>query len=84
MQTCYGSGFPVANMRSEDFLFERNFFKKAPGGTAMTSAAIHIGYGPSNRFVVRNNILNETGWDWATGFQGQAGVKIQQQYLLSL
>ena len=74
MQTCMGGAYPASNMASEDFIFERNFFKEAPGGDAR-SAAINIGYGPSIRFAVRNNILDETGWNWTTGFQGQAGVE---------
>jgi hypothetical protein len=74
-QTCAEDQYPRVDMPSHDHLFERNFFEEAPGGDMGGDAIGSNGGGAANRFMVRNNIVDETGWTWANGFLGQAGVR---------
>ena len=73
-------GPTTANSPSYDHIFERNFFRIDPAGLTGTpqamSAIVCRAGGPLHRFVVRNNILDETGWTWVNGFLGRSGMKV--------
>jgi hypothetical protein len=73
--TCEGQN--PTNLQAYDFIFERNFFRADPSGlrgTAQSMAAINAG-ARAHRFVIRNNVLDQTGWTWVTGFYAQSGAK---------
>jgi hypothetical protein len=69
--TCASAGV----IGQEDYIFERNLFKEASGGKA-NNAFIMLRDGPSRRIVIRNNIGDQTGWSWATGFMAMPGAKV--------
>jgi hypothetical protein len=73
------NNYNPTNLGGSDHIHERNFFTANPAGfrgTPQTMTAIFAGgSGPTNRFVVRNNILDETNWTWTSGLaQGHAGM----------
>jgi len=78
MQTCGEEQYAVEPMPQEDFVFERNFFKGVARSDLNTASAInpHSEYGPSYRFMVRNNIADTTYWRYTSGFMGGPGFKI--------
>jgi len=76
MQTCADGKDPISPLASQDFIFERNFFKEAPGAN-MEGSAINLGSdGATTRFVIRNNIIDSTGWNWTTSILGNPGTRI--------
>jgi hypothetical protein len=67
------------NLASYDHIIERNFFRVDPaglGGSLQSMAAFSTTSVPRHRFVIRNNILDETGFSWATGFNSGSGTSV--------
>jgi hypothetical protein len=72
--TCEGDG----QLPQNDLIIEKNFFREAPGKDQMAQGVLlsALNGGPWERAVIRNNVMNQTGWKWGAAFHGDDGVDI--------